>query len=291
MHRKTRLLKLLTVFALVAFVVGGLAACGNKKSASHHKKTITVATSGTLYPTSYHQSSGKKKLVGYDIEVIKAVAKRAGYKLKFKEMSVDSQLTAVKTGKADIAINDYAISPKRKKQYLMSIPIKHSFNSIIVRKSDNSGINSWSDLKGKKAAGEAGTNYQRLAQQLGATLVNYDNVSNDVYLKDVKNGKTDFIMNDYYLQKLALKAYPNSGLKIKSDMYFTTNEDGSGEGIIINKKEKWLQKSINKELRVLKKNGTLKKISKKYYDADVTKKPKVHISKHFTIKSKYTGRN
>ncbi len=188
-----------------------------------------------------------------------------------------------------MAVNDFAISPERKNQFLMSSPIKHSFNSLLVRKDDQSGIHSWADIKGKKAAGEAGTNYQRLAQQLGAKLVNYDNVSNDVYLKGVQSGKTDLIMNDYYLQKLALAAYPNSGLEIDPDMYFVTNEDGKGEGIVINKKDKALQKEVNEELAKLKKDGTLTKLAKKFYGADVTKKPNVKNLKYFKISSKYKG--
>lgn len=258
-----------------------LTGCGNQDAAN--KKTLTVATSGTLYPTSYHDPK-TKKLTGYDVEVVRAIAKGLHKKVVFKEYSVDGMLTAVKTGKADMAVDDFAISPARKKNYLMSSPIKHSFNSIMVRSSDNSGINSWSDLKGKKSAGEAGTNYQRLSKQLGAKLVNYDNVSNDVYVRDLKNGKTDYIMNDYYLEKLALQADPNSGLKILPNMYFTTNEDGSGEGIVFNKKDKALQKEVNQEISKLKKNGKLSKIAKKYYGADVTKKVKVKGLKHFTIK-------
>lgn len=279
--------KFFAVFAALALLVVGLAACGQKSAAD--KNTWTVATSGTLYPTSYHDPK-TKKLTGYDVEVIRAVAKGLHKKVKFKEYGVDGMLTAVRTGKADMAVDDFAISPTRKKSYLMSTPIKHSFNALIVRKSDDSGIHSWKDLKGKKSAGEAGTGYQRLSQQLGAKLVNYDNVSNDVYMRDVKNGKTDYIMNDYYLQKLALAANPNSGLKIKKGMYFTTNEDGKGEGIVMNKKDTKLQKQVDGELAKLRKNGTLSRLAKKYYGADVTKQPKVHINKHFTIQSKYKGR-
>lgn len=282
-------LKQLMTLALVALIGIGLTACGKSQAQKNaDQKTWTVATSGTLYPTSYHDPK-TKQLTGYDIEVIRAVAKGLHKKVVFKEYNVDGQLTAVKTGKAQLAVNDFAISPKRQKQFLMSTPIKHSFNSLVVRKSDRSGITTWADIKGKKAAGEAGTNYQRLAQQLGAKLVNYDNVSNDVYLKDVASGKTDLIMNDYYLQKLALKAAPNSGLEIDPGLYFTTNEDGAGEGIIINKNDKEIQKQVNDELKKLQKDGTLKKLAEKYYGADVTKKPNVKNLKHFTISDKYNG--
>lgn len=95
----------------------------------------------------------------------------------------------------------------------------------------------------------------------------------------------DLIMNDYYLQKLALKAVPNNGLKIQKNMYFTTSDDGSGIGILMNKGNSKLVKQVDNALATLKKDGTLKKISEKFYGADVTKKPNVHISKNFTIKN------
>ncbi|KRL05453.1 transporter substrate-binding domain-containing protein [Liquorilactobacillus oeni] len=281
LRKKWLISLLLVIICIFGIIIFGKNRLGNKS-------TLTVATSGTLYPTSYHDSK-TKKLTGYDIEVIRAVAKKLHQKIIFKEYNVDGMLTAVKAGKAEVAINDFAISPVRKKSYLLSTPIKHSFNSLVVRASDDSNIHTWADLKKKRSAGESGTSYQRLAEQLGAKPVNYDNVTNGVYLRDVKNGKTDFIMNDYYLQKLALKAVPNSGLKIIPNMYFTTNEDGSGEGIVINKNDKQLQKQINAELAKLRKDGTLSRLAKKYYGADVTKKPSVHISKNFTIKNKYSG--
>ncbi|KRL67019.1 transporter substrate-binding domain-containing protein [Companilactobacillus versmoldensis] len=275
-HAWMKLLGVLFFFGLI------LTGCSNQKtSADKDNKPLVVATSGTLYPTSFHDPKSQK-LTGYDVEVVKAVAKKLHRKVEFKEYNVDGQLTAVKTGKADIAANDFSISPARMKEFALSTPYKHSFSSMVVRKSDNSGINSWSDLKGKKAAGEAGTNYQLLAKKLGATPVNYDNVSNDVYLKDVKSGKTDVILNDYYLQKLALAAVPNSGLKLLSNMYYMTPENKAGAGMLMKKGNTKLQKEVNKALAELKKDGTLAKISKKFYHADVTKKPKAKISRTFT---------
>ncbi|BCQ31972.1 hypothetical protein ikematsu_12890 [Limosilactobacillus fermentum] len=72
-------------------------------------------------------------------------------------------------------------------------------------------------------------------------------------------------------------------------MYFVTNEDGKGEGIVINKKDKALQKEVNEELAKLKKDGTLTKLAKKFYGADVTKKTNVKNLKYFKISSKYKG--
>lgn len=281
--RKAVLISLISFIAVFALILTG---CGNKKNAAttNTNKPLICATSGTLYPTSFHDPK-TNKLTGFDVEIVRAVAKKLNRKVQFTQLNVAGELTAVKTGKADMAANDFGISPARKKQFTLSTPYKHSWNSIVVRKSDNSGIHSWADIKGKKAAGEAGTNYQKLAAQLGAKPVNYDNVANSVYLNDVKNGRTDLIMNDYYLQKLALAAVPNNGLKILPNMYFMTNDDGSGVGILMGKNNPKLVKEVNKALAELKKDGTLKKISEKFYGANVTVKPKnVKISRYFVIK-------
>ena len=60
----------------------------------------------------------------------------------------------------------------------------------------------------------------KIAKKMGAELVVYDNVTNDVYMQDLVNGRTDVIVNDYYLQKMAVAAikdkYP---VKINDGIY------------------------------------------------------------------------
>lgn len=270
-HGLVLISSLLLVFVLTA--CGKTAATTNDKVAT--QKTWTVATSGTLYPTSYHESKGSA-LTGYDVAVVKAVAKGLHKQVKFKEMDVDGMLTAVNNGTVQMAANDFGISKQREKQFALSTPYKYSFDSMIVRKDDDSGIHRFADLKGKKAAGEAGTNYQKLASQLGAKQVNYDNVSNDVYLRDVANGRTDVILNDYYLQSMALKALPNLPLTIPKNLYFTTQDDKNGTGILMKKSNSKLQKEVDREIKKLKADGTIAKLSKKFYGGqDVSKRPTV----------------
>jgi cystine transport system substrate-binding protein len=283
--KSIRLTALASAMALI--LVFTLAGCGKTAKSTNQKvadqKTLVVATSGTLYPTSFHANK-KSALTGYDIAVVKAVAKGLHKKVTFKEMDVDGMLTAVNNGTAQMAANDFSISKQREKQFALSTPYKFSFDSMVVRKSDQSGIHSFADLKGKKAAGEAGTGYQRLASQLGAKQVNYDNVSNDVYLRDVVNGRTDVILNDYYLQSMALKALPNLPLTIPKNLYFTTQNDKNGTGIIMKKSNTKLTAEVDKEIKKLKADGTITKLSKEFYGGqDVSKKPNVKTT-YFKIK-------
>ncbi|MBO0450887.1 transporter substrate-binding domain-containing protein [Enterococcus sp. MJM16] len=266
----------------LALVMAGvsLVACGSNEETKEDtswkkvegKKELTVATSGTLFPSSYYND--ENKLTGYDVEVAKAVAKKLALKINFKEYNVDGQVTAVNRGEADFAANDFGMSKERSKKFSLSSPIKYSFDSMIVRKSDSSGINSLKDLKGKKAAGEPNTSYMKIAEKYGAKAVTYDNATNDQYLTDVANGRTDVILNDYYLQKMSVAALPDIPVKILEDVYFNAN----ATGFLFDKRDQSLKKKVNAALADLKKDGTLKKISKQYFDTDVSVKPKQKVT-------------
>lgn len=183
-------------------------------------------------------------------------------------------MTAVNRGEADFAANDFGMSKDRSKKFSLSSPIKYSFDSMIVRKSDDSGIHSLKDLKDKKAAGEPNTSYMKIAEKYGAKAVTYDNATNDQYLTDVANGRTDVILNDYYLQKMSVAALPDIPVKILEDVYFNANSTG----FLFNKKNQALKSKINEALKELKEDGTLKKISEQYFGTNVSVKPKQEVT-------------
>ncbi|MDP4083718.1 MAG: transporter substrate-binding domain-containing protein [Bacillota bacterium] len=268
------------IYILSLIFILALSGCGQatdgKKTATAWNKiksngTIVVATSGTLYPTSYHEDK-TNKLTGYDVEVAKEVGKRLHLKVQFKEMGFDGMLPSLQTGKVDMAANDIGVTKERKKSFDFSEPYKYSFGSMLVRKKDQSGIHSFDDLKGKKAAGAATSIYSQLAKQYGANIVAYGNVSNDVYLRDVAIGRTDVILNDYYLQSIAIKFMPHFNLEINPNLFYMP----SYSALVTKKGNKELIAKINGALDEMKKDGTLSKISEEFFvGKDVTKKPNV----------------
>lgn len=253
-----------------------LAACGTAtqgaaKDTSWTKVEQTgemmVATSGTLFPASYYND--QNQLTGYDVEVAKEVGKRLDVAVTFKEYNVDGQIASIDRGEADFAANDFGLSKERAEKFMLSTPIKYSFDSMIVRKKDDSGIKSLADLKGKKAAGEPNTSYMRIAEKYGATPVTYDNATNDQYLTDVANGRTDVILNDYYLQKMSVAALPNIPVKILDGVFFNANHSG----FLFVKGDDELLKKVNGALKAMQEDGTLATISEGYFQTDVSVKP------------------
>lgn len=272
--KKTNTWKTLALLSLSGII---LTACGQKSTGDtsltdvEDNKELVVATSGTLYPSSYYNDDNE--LIGYDVDIAKEVAERLGVDISFKEYNVDGQVTSLTKGETDFAANDFGLEGDRADKFNLSQPLKYSFDSMIVRESDDSGIASLEDLKGKKTAGEPNTSYMKLAESYGAELVTYDNATNDQYLTDVANGRTDVILNDYYLQKMTVAAMPDVPVKILEDAYFNPSETG----FLFVKDHQALLDKVNSILADMKEDGTIEEISQTYFQADVSVKPDQEI--------------
>lgn len=233
---------------------------------------LKVATPGTLYPTSFYNDD--KELIGYEIDMMKEIGKRLGVEIEFVEIGVAEAFTSVDSGKVDIAVNNFDKTPERLEKYNFSETYKYSVGGMIVREDGSSGIEAadLSDWTGKKAGGGAGTQYMKIAAKQGAEPVIYDNVTNDVYLRDVSTGRTDFIPNDYFTQVMAIKwvnaNYPDIKVKMGEPKYNPTEQ-----GIVMSKADDSLKMKLDEAIKAMKEDGSLKAISEKYYGGQDLSKP------------------
>lgn len=276
MAKEMRHRKIIMSLLLLSMMIMLLAACGKEGGAEkdggnksspweniQEKGEIVVATSGTLYPASFHDSESKE-LTGYEVEIMKEIGKRLDLKIEFVEMGLDGMLTSLNSNQVDLAVNDIEITPEREEKFTFSEPYKYSFGTAIVRKSDHSGIETLEDLKGKKAAGAATSVYMQVGRDYGAEEAIYDNVTNDVYLRDVEIGRTDVILNDYYLQKLALEAFPEFEIMIHPDIKYHPNV----QAIIMKKDNDELLKHVNDVLADMHTDGTISELAKKFFNGE-----------------------
>lgn len=271
-------------FMLMATVFA-LAACGDSneektgKSGSEDSKwaeveeagELVVGTSGTLIASSYYEGEGENKdqLTGYDVEVMKEIATRLDLDISFEIMGIDGMLPAIKSGRIDAAANDIEVTSNRKEEFNFSNPYKHSYTTMVVRKGDYSGIDTLEDLEGKDAGGGATTVYSEIARHFGAKVVTYGNAPNEAYLRDVHNGRTDVIVNDYYLSKFGVAAFPQFDIMLHPEIKFHPTE----QAVILPNGANKLQEKINKVLAEMREDGTLSKLAKKFYKEDASKKP------------------
>lgn len=267
-------------FAASLLLAVPLAACGDSSTDQaetsrwdeiQESGTLTVGTAGTLYPTSF-RAEESDELTGFDVELMKEIGQRLDLEVQFKEMAFDNMLTSVQNGQIDVAANDISVTEDRKEKFAFSTPYKYTYGTAIVRKSDLSGIDSLEDLKGKKAAGEATTVFMEVARQYGAEEVIYDNATNDQYLRDVSTGRTDVILNDYYLQTLALAFFPEFDIAIHPDIAYNPQE----VAFLMSNENDELQQNIDRVLAEMLEDGTVKELSEQFYNgADVSVEPDV----------------
>lgn len=284
-----KIFKSLTTLAAVTF----LAACGsttqnNAKSSAttptvwenvQKAGTLKVATPGTLFPTAYKNDKGE--LIGYEIDMMNEIGKRLNLKIDYTEIGVAEALTALDSGKVDVAVNNFTPSKERLEKYNFSEYYKYSIGGMIVRADGSSNITAadLSDWKGKKAGGGAGTHWMKITQKLGGIPTLYDNVTNDVYLRDVSVGRTDFIPNDYFTQVMAVKIitkkFPDIKVKMGNVKYNPTES-----GIVMKKTDNSLKDKLDEVIKAMKADGTLKAISEKYYAGQDLSKPLDNVSQY-----------
>lgn len=235
---------------------------------------IEVATSGTLYPTSFY-SDETDELTGFEVEVTREAADRLGLEAEFTDMGFDGMLTSIKSGQVDLAVNDIDINEKRQEDFLFTDPYKFSYGAMIVRPDDYSGIESLEDLDGKRHGGAATTIYMGLAEEYGAEGVTYENVTNDTYLRDIENGRLDVVMNDYYLQSLAIEALPDIDVIIHPDLFYHPNN----QAMIMNKNNVELQENLDRVIKEMLKDGTIQEISEQFFGGqDVSQEPDIDFA-------------
>ena len=128
------------------------------------KGTITVGTEGTYAPFTYHETDGT--LTGYDVEVTRAIARKLGVTVEFKETQWDAMLAGLKAGRFDLVANQVALTtPERQATFDKSEPYSWSGAMMLVR-ADNDDIKSLEDVKGRKAAQTLSSNYGELATKI-----------------------------------------------------------------------------------------------------------------------------
>ena len=259
--------------ATLASVALALSACGGGSTPSQSggdtslsdvksKGELVIATEGTYRPFSFH-ANGAGELTGYDVEIAKAVAEKLGVKATFQETQFDGIFAGLDAKRFDTIANQISINEDRKAKYDFSSPYTIS-TGVVVTKSDNSGINSFADLKGKTTAQSLTSNFYKMAVDAGANVQAVEGWAQAATL--VQQGRVDATVNDKLTYLDYAKTTPDSGLKVAAEA-----PDKTESAFVFRKGSTELTKAVDKALADLQADGTLAKISDKYFGADVSK--------------------
>ena len=256
--------KLILIISLLMLALAVVGCGGGEKKAADGKTAVKVLKIGTnpdFAPFEF-QDEKTKEYAGFDMDLIKALAKQAGYEAKVTSLAFDGLLPALMAGNIDVAISGMTITKERAEKVLFTDPYYKSGLSIIT-KTSNTAINNLKDLEGKKIAVQIGTSSAMAAKKIAnANVREFNNVS-DVYM-ELKNGGVDAAINDLPVNQYYIKTANNKELKIVGSIL-----EAEYYGIALDKKNTEVQKKLNTALAELKKNGEYDKIYEKWFGKQI----------------------
>jgi cystine transport system substrate-binding protein len=252
-----------TLGVLLGSSLLGQAIAGEQLQKIKDSGTISVGLEGTYPPFSFQDENGK--LAGFEVEFSEALAKELGVKVKLQATPWAGILAALESKRLDVVINQVTISEERKKKYDFSEPYTISGIQALVQKKDADKFKTAADLKGAKVGVGLGTNYEQWLKENvpGAIVKTYDD--DPTKFQDLRVGRIDAILVDR-LAALEMVSKTKDTLAVTGEP-FSRQESG----IALRKGEPELLDAINKAIDKLRADGTLAKLSQKYFNADVTK--------------------
>ncbi|HDB6985557.1 TPA: ABC transporter permease subunit [Staphylococcus aureus] len=216
---------------------------------------LRVGLSADYAPMEFeHTVNGKTEYAGVDIDLAKKIAKDNNLKLKIVNMSFDSLLGALKTGKIDIIISGMTSTPERKKQVDFSDSYMMTKNIMLVKKDKVNEYKDIKDFNNKKVGAQKGTEQEKIAQ----TEIENASITSLSRLPDVilalKSGKVEGAVVEKPVAEAYLKQNPKLGI---SNVKF--NEEEKDTVIAVPKYSPKLLSQINKTIKEVKDKGLIDK--------------------------------
>lgn len=217
--------------------------------------TVRVATDATFPPFELVDEA-TKQLTGFDVELMNAIAQKAGFKLEWTNLPFDPMLAGLSECQYDAAIAAITITEERKQSMLFSDPYINAGQIVVVRKGETR-IKSKDDLGGMTVGAQLGTTGAIEAQKIpGVTFKPYDTY--DLAFLDLANGQIDAVIADYPTALGFIGKHPE---KLTTVGEVFTEES---YGIAICKNRADLVEKINAALKALKDEGFIQQLEQKW---------------------------
>ncbi|OWY28030.1 basic amino acid ABC transporter substrate-binding protein [Herbaspirillum robiniae] len=258
--------------ALTAGFVGmlGLAACGKQEEkaaeapaapqAAAPARVYLVGVESAYAPFS--SENEQKTVVGFDIDVMKVLAKKIGIEVKFVPTPFESIFNSLAQGDLDLLISAITITDERKKSVSFSDPYFVATQAIAVPANDTK-VTKMDDLKTLAVGTQSGTSGDELVQQVlgknSAKIKRFE--STPLALKELESGGVDAVVADEPVVKNYIANNPNSKLRTVNDPTFPKED----YGIAVRRDDPELLAKVNKALAEMKADGSFAAISAQYF--------------------------
>lgn len=255
--------------AAAVMAAGIMTGCGGEKpaasSAASGKPALKVATNATYVPFEFKSEDGKD-YTGYEIDVVRAVAKEMGRDVEFKNIAFDGLIPALQSHDVDMTASGMTATKERAEKILFAAPFYQTKLSVVTK--IDSPVQSVNDMtNGQEIAVQVGTTAAAYAKDKGMNIKNFDH-SSDVIMELTTGGAAAGILDkpaaDYFIATKGQGKFKVIDVPDSKVQYFAFG---------FNKDNKALQQEVNAAIAKLKENGTLNKIHEKWFKTPVPDMP------------------
>lgn len=244
---KIRSIFVILLVALVLVLGGALASA----------KTYIVGTSAGFPPFEYTEGG---KVVGFDIDLMKAIGEIKGFEVEVKDLSFDALIAALKTGNIDIIAAGMTITAEREEVVDFSIPYYSANQSLVVKEGSGKNL---TVLFGKNNIGvQTGTTGDLWVTEnlkdkniLTGQVKHYDTFV--LAITDLVNGNIAGVVVDSPVAKRYSELKP---VEIVAEII-----TGEEYGIAVREGDAGLLKMINDGIEELRKSGKMDELIDKYF--------------------------
>ena len=249
-------MKRLSAVLLVLLIAGAMVFAGGQGETDDN--VITVATDATWPPMEFIDEN--QELVGFDIDLMNAIADAAGFEVEFQNVAWDGIFAGLANGDYDAVISSVTITEDREETMDFSEPYLNAGQVLIVRMDGPDEVSGLSDMAGNTLGAQIGTTGAILINETdGVDLRSYDELG--LAIEDLANGRIDGVVADTPIAAdFALQNENYSGtLKIVGDpfteeLYGVAVTDGNDEVL----------SQINEGLEIVKEDGTIEDLKDKW---------------------------
>jgi polar amino acid transport system substrate-binding protein len=253
----------LSLLSLIAALVVVGTAGASREVKSPVKGSFKFCSDPTFPPMESTTAAGKA--VGFDIEMANAIAKVWKVKAKFVQTAFPGLLPGLAAKKCNMVISGIFVTPDRVKQF-PAVTYMRSHRALVVQAGNPKRIKGPNDLSGKNVAVQAGTKYEEYLKSLndqfkssGRSQMNLQSYPGDTdAVGQLLVGRADAVLTQDTSGAYQKKQHPG---KLALAYLFPESD---AFGIYYRKSDTKMGTALRAAIKTLKKNGTLKKIAKKF---------------------------
>jgi polar amino acid transport system substrate-binding protein len=253
---------LLSLMLVLACAVSAFAAGDGSFQRVKKQGYMTIGLDDAFPPMGYRTDKGE--LVGFDIDAANEVGRRLGIKIKWQPTAWDGVIHSLNAKKFDCIWNGMTITPERKKEVAFSKPYKMDGQVAVIRFGERR-FRKLADLRGAKVGVQKGSSAVEAVKKLPVKpgqVREYED--NPKALLDLESNRLDTVVIDDATGRDFIAKRPGKYRILPGNI---TKEPF---GVAFRKEDVELRERVQKSLDAMVKDGTMAKISKKWFGEDIT---------------------